>query len=399
MKILYYCPEYYSWHGGRAHARGFFHALEKLPSVSQCFLYPPKSPQPDSKPGRRKLPLRGKLWFLPLTLRRIVQFFVPRRKLARALVNEIKANSCDAIVIRTGVRLPALKDIKKACPDTLICLEINSAHFDESFPGLPLKSVFQKWEVMRFNQADALVVVSSYLKGYLQMRGISSGKILVNQNGVDADAINLSGVRDVREQYGIPGDSFVIGYIGGMEVFRRLPDVVAYIAELRRAVNDDVYLVLVGDGADRPAVQAAIQAEGNAFGNTVILVGWQEHSEIPRFLKTFDLAIFPFTNDYCSPLKLFEYLGAGVPTIGPDTSAVREVFEDGVHLKLVNQDGSNFISSILELKNNPRLRYALGRKGQQRVLNEYTWEKNAERVVGHIKSGFAGQQGRFLQYQ
>ena len=158
---------------------------------------------------------------------------------------------------------------------------------------------------------------------------------------------------------------------------------------MRRAGNDDVYLLLVGDGADMPAVKAAIQAEGESLENVVSLAGWQEHSEIPGFLKTFDLAIFPFTNDYCSPLKLFEYLGAGVPTIGPDTPAVREVFEDGVHLRLANQDGSNFISTILELKNNPQLRNALGRKGQQRVFGEYTWKKNAERVVSHIQSRHA----------
>lgn len=323
---------------------------------------------------------------MPETIRRIIQYFIPGRKLARALISEIKANGCDAIVIRTGIRLPALKDIKRACPDALICLEINSVYFGEFFIDLPLRSVFQKWEVKRLNQADALVVVSSYLKAYLEARGVGSEKILVNQNGVDEEAINLSGVSDVRDQYGIPGDAFVIGYIGGMETFRRLPQIIASIAELRRAGNDDVYLLLVGDGADMPAVKAAIQAEGESLENALSLAGWQEHSGIPGFLKTFDLAIFPFTNDYCSPLKLFEYLGAGVPTIGPDTPAVREVFEDGVHLMLVNQDGSNFISAILELKNNPRLGNALGRKGQQRVLSEYTWKKNAERVVSHIQS-------------
>lgn len=386
MKILYYCPEYYCRHGGRAHARGFFDALKKLSSVSEAFLYPRNSPQLDSIYSQDEKPSRDKLWFLPPTLRPIVRFFIPRRKLARALIGEIKANSCDAIVIRTGVRLPALKEIKKACPDTVVCLEINSAHFDESFPGLPLRSIFQKWEVMRFNRADALVVVSGYLKEYLETHGVHSEKILVNQNGVDADAVNLSGVSDTREEYGIPDDSFVIGYVGGMETFRRLPEVIAYIAELVRAGNDDIYLLLVGDGSDMAAVQAAIQAEGEAFKNKVILAGWQEHVDIPRFLKTFDLAIFPFTNDYCSPLKLFEYLGASVATLGPDTSAVRQVFEDGVHLKLVKQDGSNFISTILELKKNPRLRIALGQKGQQLVLSEYTWEKNAERVVKHIQS-------------
>jgi len=390
MKILYYCPEYYSRHGGRAHARGFYHALENLPVVSRCFLYPGSDPRPDPAPDEPKTRAGGRLWFLPSTPRRIIRFFMPRRRLARILIDAIKANDCDAVVIRTGVSLPSIKDIKKACPEVQVCLEINAAHFDESFTRLPLRSVFQKWEVMLFNRADTLVVVSSYLKEYLQARAVCPEKILVNQNGVDATAVSLSGVDDRREQYGIPEDAFVIGYIGGMERFRRLPEVVTYIAEMWRAGNKDIRLLIVGDGVDRPAVQAAIQAEGDEFGHVVILAGWREHTEIPGFLKTFDLAIFPFTNDYCSPLKLFEYLGAGVPTIGPDTSAVREVFEDGVHLGLVNQDGSNFVNTILELKNNPRLRTSLGQKGQALVLNDYTWEKNAERVVSHITNNMNG---------
>lgn len=386
MKILYYCPEYYCHHGARTHARGFFDVLATLPSVSESYVYPRIDPQGDVDDNSVATSTRGKLWFLPQTVRQVVQYFLPRRGLTRALINEIRTKGCDALVLRTDVRQPMIGMIKKACPDTVICLEINAADFDESYFNVPFRSFFQKWEVMRYEQADAIVVVSSYLKSYLAERGVWPEKILVNQNGVNAAVIDRTELDDVKGHYGIPSDAFVIGYIGGMEPFRRLPELVHYIAELRRAGSDDVYFLVVGDGADMPAVQAAIEAEHGSLLNSVKCVGWREHAEIPRFLATFDVAIFPFTNAYCSPLKLFEYLGAGLPTIGPDTPAVREVFEDGVHLRLAKQDGSDFIETVLELKNRPQLRKELGQKGQQLVLSEYTWEKNAERVVGHIRA-------------
>jgi len=389
MKLLYYCPEYYYRHGGSTHARGFFGAIKKLPTVSESFLYPKSNFQRGLQNAHNKNTPVGKLWFLPPTVRRIVQYFMPRRNLTRELIKEIQNNECDAIVIRTGTRQPAFRKIKKTCPDTLVCLEINAAYFDESFLSLPLRSFFQRLEVMRFNQADAIVVVSSHLKAYLEKRGINSQKILVNQNGVNAEAIEHTGLCNLRKRYGISNDAFVVGYIGGMETFRRLPEVIGYIAELRRGGHDDIYFMIVGDGKDMPAVQAAIEDECDILGDAVNLVGWQAHSEVPKFLATFDVAIFPFTNAYCSPLKLFEYLGAGLPTIGPDTPAVREVFEDGVHLKLVKRDGSDFLSTLLDLKNNPQLRKDLGHNGQRLVLDQYTWEKNAERVVGHIQSKLA----------
>jgi glycosyltransferase involved in cell wall biosynthesis len=211
-----------------------------------------------------------------------------------------------------------------------------------------------------------------------------SEKILVNQNGVNAGAIDLVNVNGVREDYGIPAKAFVIGYIGGMETFRRLPEVIGYFAQLRRIDNGDFYFIIVGDGEDMPAVKAAIESDKDVLDDAVKLTGWQEQSRLPEFLNTFDLAILPFTNDYCSPLKLFEYLGAGVPTIGPDTPAVREVFENGVHLRLIKQDGSDFIRAVIELREDPGLRTMLRDNGKKLVLNEYTWVKNAERLVKHI---------------
>ena len=264
-------------------------------------------------------------------------------------------------------------------------MEINSAYFDEEFPNLPLRRLFQKWEVAYFDRADAIVVVSSYLKEYLQRHGANPDKILVNQNGVSTDIVDLKGVGDVRARHGIPAEAFVIGYVGGMEAFRRLPEVVRHIADLRKAGNTDLYFIIVGDGGDMDAVQAAICSERNVLAGAVVLTGWLPHQEVVPYLSTFDVAIFPFTNAYCSPLKLFEYLGAGIPTLGPDTPAVREVFQDGVHLKLVRQDGSDFAEKVLELKADPELRKKLGKEGQRLVLSEYTWEKNAERVVRHME--------------
>lgn len=386
MRILYYCPEYYFNHGGRTHAHGFFGALGKLPDVSACFLYPKSGPKEvllQNSEGNKAT--RERLWFLPPAARQIVRFFRPKPALTRAVIGEIIANKCDALVLRTGAGLPSIRRIKKACPDTVICLEVNSAHFDESFSALPLRSLFQKWEVSRFLHTDAITVVSSYLKTYLQNYGVPAEKILVNQNGVDAAVIEQTESVDVREQYNIPPDAFLIGYIGGMERFRRLPEVIASVAQLRRAGNDDIYLLMVGDGVDMPAVKGAIKAEHDLLAHAVKLAGWQKHDKIPKFLAAFDIAVFPFTNAYCSPLKLFEYLAAGLPVIGPDTPAVREVFEDGVHLRLARQDGSNFNEAIMQMKTDSAMRGELSKNGQRLVMKEYTWEKNAKRVVAHIQ--------------
>ncbi len=386
MKVLYYCPEYYCNYGARTHAHGFFHALEKLPSVSECFLYPKGSSENDTKESIGKKQSQGKLGFLPNTLRILVRYFLlPRSALNKALVEKIHLHKCDVLVMRTNMGPPDYQRIKKSCPDAFICLEINGIGFHEKIPNMPMKSFFHRWAVYKFNQADAISVVSSDLKSYLVRYGMSPNKILVNQNGVPVEIINQIKKTNLRQQLNIPENAIVLGYIGGMEPFRKLPMMVRLFAEMRRKGHKDIYMVIVGDGADMSVLKETIQNETDVLDGAIKCVGWQEHSEVPKFLSIFDIAIFPFTNDYCSPLKLFEYLGAGLPVIGPDTSTVRHIFEDGVHLKLAKQDGSDFINTILELKNNPALRKTLGENGKKLVMEEFTWEKNAQRVVDHIQ--------------
>lgn len=391
MRVLYYCPEYYSQHGGRTHARGFFNALGDLPMVGPVFLYPDHNPQITSKNNQKKISISGRLLgLLPLSFERAFRYFRPKRSLTDTLIDRLKLNSCDALIIRTGLGLPDIGRIKAACPGASVCLEINAAFFDESVNKLPFRSLFQQLEVNRYKQADACVVVSSYLKKYLENRGVPAKKILVNHNGVDLEIFTPSAIADIRAEYDIPKDAFLLGYVGGMEPFRRLPEVIRYISELRKAGNTDIYFMLIGDGQDMPEIQREIEACGDSLKFAVKCVGWVPHSEISTYLSAFDLAVFPFTNDYCSPLKLFEYLGAGLSAVGPKTSAVTEVFEDGVHLKMVEQDGSDFKRIVLELKGNENLRKQLARNGQQLVLENYTWKKNAERVLGHVE---------FLRYE
>ena len=52
---------------------------------------------------------------------------------------------------------------------------------------------------------------------------------------------------------------------------------------------------------------------------------------------------------------------------------------------MIKQDGSNFVSTVLEMRADPKLGTELSRNGRQLVLDEYTWEKNAERVISHIQ--------------
>lgn len=111
----------------------------------------------------------------------------------------------------------------------------------------------------------------------------------------------------------------VIGYFGNIE--RRIDyDLLRSVTERHKDKN----FVLAGPIGEEYVPQWVYSAEN------IILPGHFAYADMPAVVKGFDIAMIPFKNDENSrsifPLKLFEYLAAGKPTIvtdfNPDLGAV-----------------------------------------------------------------------------
>ena len=99
------------------------------------------------------------------------------------------------------------------------------------------------------------------------------------------------------------------------------------------------------------------------------------------FLQSLDL--FSVPTDYRDPKGLFvlESLAAGVPVIQPDHGAFGELLEStggGLLTKPGCLDG--LCAAIEELKQHQQQRVALGRSGQQRVMEHHTMGRAVEQL-------------------
>jgi glycosyltransferase involved in cell wall biosynthesis len=105
------------------------------------------------------------------------------------------------------------------------------------------------------------------------------------------------------------------------------------LAEVARAFQHGS-LVLIGDinNADRAAL-----AELAGLAN-VHLLGRRRYEELPGYCKAFDVALLPFVRnpltDAANPLKLREYLAAGLPVVATDLpeAVALAAHVDGVHI-------------------------------------------------------------------
>jgi glycosyltransferase involved in cell wall biosynthesis len=108
---------------------------------------------------------------------------------------------------------------------------------------------------------------------------------------------------------------------------------------------------------------------------------------VPRWLVRADLCVAPFRpaehsasqgNFALDPLKVFEYLALGKPTITVDSGNLQALFQHEEHaLLLPPSDRARWRSGIESLIANPEKAEAMATRGRQRVLERHTWAAHA----------------------
>jgi glycosyltransferase involved in cell wall biosynthesis len=151
----------------------------------------------------------------------------------------------------------------------------------------------------------------------------------------------------------------------------------------------DVGAVLIGDGPELARVRQA--AEGI---ETIVFTGALPHELMPAALSSADVGVAPFDlgahgplslGFYWSPLKIFEYMAAGLPVVAPGIDRIPSLVEDGVEGVLYPPaDGSDGLADALMTLADPARRKALGAAARQRAVRDYSWESHCRALAGAI---------------
>ena len=87
-----------------------------------------------------------------------------------------------------------------------------------------------------------------------------------------------------------------------------------------------------------------------------------------------------------NPLKIFEYLSAGLAVVAPDIPSVRQAFQDGRDLLITGPSKKELKDSLKEIISNVDLRHRLS--NNQHLIHamegNYTWERYAGRIIQNI---------------
>jgi glycosyltransferase involved in cell wall biosynthesis len=274
-----------------------------------------------------------------------------------------------------------------------IVLEVNDSALVERVRPLRNKRIAIWFERRIFHNADALITISRCFKRKILDYGLREKKIQVMPNAINPDVIDPFKYEEgvIREEYGL-GSSLIIGCVGFFVPWHGLMMILDAFAKLS-AHNDSLHLLLVGDGPERNVIEN--KARDLALSNRVTFTGDVHHHRVPAFIKTFDVAVIPDANEYCSPMKMFEYMGMAKPVVAPSYSPIKEILQHRRNALLFEpKDERGLCQALQTLIDDGQLRCRLGENGRQDVLAKHTWRKNAlrvEREFEHIRGKFASQ--------
>ncbi|MBI4507923.1 MAG: glycosyltransferase family 4 protein [Chloroflexi bacterium] len=145
------------------------------------------------------------------------------------------------------------------------------------------------------------------------------------------------------------------------------------------------YLVIVGDGNDRPWLQRLAQERGVA--DRVRFVGSVQDGELASYYRACDVFVMPSQKEGFG-LVFLEAAAFGKPVVGGNHGGTPEIVQDGVTGFLVEHgDIGALADRVICLLQSSELRARMGEAGRQRVEENYLFRHFSGRLTHLLLEG------------
>jgi glycosyltransferase involved in cell wall biosynthesis len=253
-----------------------------------------------------------------------------------------------------------------------------------------------------FNMAERYVldraacanVVNEEAGAVLRQKGYK-GRIANMPYGVDPNFYAPLDARALRQSLGLTG--MVFGYLGRLVEEKGVLKLIEAFSRFHP--EEDVSLLIIGDGPLAPEVAARLRAPGLAGRTRLLPV--VPHREVPIHLSAMDALVLP--SETRPQWKeqfgrvLIEALACGVPVIGSHSGEIPHLIERlGGGLIVPESDVAALHDAMRRMVETPGLHDALRERGRTEVVDQYAYGALAYRfrqlldsVVGDRSRGRA----------
>jgi glycosyltransferase involved in cell wall biosynthesis len=167
----------------------------------------------------------------------------------------------------------------------------------------------------------------------------------------------------------------IVIYTGGLSVIRGIRELVEAFREI-----EDAELWLVGNFDDENFRREIL----SSLPHNVVWLGWRPHLEVLRLYRLAKLGavlLHSTANHRCAlPVKLFEYMGAGLPVIASNFPQYTD-FVSGCGVQVNPLDITEIRNTVRTLLADSAWLRDMSARARERVVTSYSWEQEGRRFV------------------
>ncbi|NOY73889.1 MAG: glycosyltransferase family 4 protein [Gammaproteobacteria bacterium] len=270
-------------------------------------------------------------------------------------------------------------------------LEVNAPLIEESKTYRGLVHERQAVSIAQYNFKHASLVccvsqaVADYVHEFVMAISTSPATrpIIVTPNAVNPQRFSSLSSPVLRAVT----DELTIGFVGTLKPWHGLEYLLSAFADFcQKNLELSVSLLIVGEGPQRAAMETL--ASELKISNKIQFTGAVSPADIPFWLEKMDIAVAPYPaldNFYFSPLKVFEYMAAGLPVIASDIGQIKTIIQHEQQGLLVTPGSASALSKALQqLVDHPQQALQLGYQAQQYIFAHYTWDAVAQRILEQV---------------
>jgi glycosyltransferase involved in cell wall biosynthesis len=198
---------------------------------------------------------------------------------------------------------------------------------------------------------------------------------LLLRDGADVDGIRPLPIGDCRQRLRLPAQALIVGYVGS--IFRRDARLMAEAFNRIQACEPRARLLLIGYlNADVEGLVAKPEA--------IIRTGPIVYEQLAGYLSACDLGWLPYCDSGANrgryPLKLNDYLAAGLPVIATAVGDVTSILQADPIGLLVPPDPMALADAVLQLAAQSDRRKELGATARRVAERDFDWRLRAEKL-------------------
>ena len=225
------------------------------------------------------------------------------------------------------------------------------------------------------NFSEKTIVVSKKLERigekYLE---VNKDKIIVVSNGINRNDIYTGKNKNIQEY----NEKKVILSVSHLIKTKGIDLNLNAISKLKSKYSNIIYLI-IGKGKEKKKLKKLV-SELN-LQDRVIFVGVVSHYKVMEYMASCDIFSLPSWNEGFGIVYL-EAMAQSKPVIGCQGEGIEDFVEHAKTGLLVKPKDVDSLVGVLDfLLSSPDEARAIGKRARKLVLENYTWEKNAEKTI------------------